>query len=191
MISYNFEVQYARKILLNTNGNISTGKLSEASAVELLTEYAPLVKSRAMNYLTQGAELDDLIQEGNIGLFSAFFNYRPELSSFTTFARRCVDASIIDYLRKNNKTSRIPEGLIVDIGDAVVVDTSFDPEHSFDIKEEYNKVVDKAKSVLSELEFTVFSDIILGYSNGEIAKRHSLALRSVNNAVSRIRAKLK
>lgn len=177
----------------NRENNVGGGcfSLSEASAVSLLAEFSPLVKSRAKSFLSNESELDDLIQEGNIGLLSAYFGYKSELSSFNTFARRCVDASIIDYLRRNNKASKIPDGLIVELDSNEVADHVYDPEHSLDVKDEYCKVVDKAHSVLSELEFTVFSDIILGYSNSEIAERHSLKLKSVNNAVNRIRAKLK
>lgn len=168
-----------------------TADISDSSAVALLTEYSPLVKSRALKYLSNGCELDDLIQEGNIGLLSASLRYNSKLSSFTTFARRCIDASIIDYLRKNNKVSKIPDDMLVDIGDVQVADSYPDPEYSLAVKEEYLKVVDKAHTILSELEFSVFSDRLRGYAHDEIAERHGLNLKSVNNAVQRIRAKLK
>ena len=168
-----------------------TTDITAASAVTVLTEYAPLVKSRAQRYLSNGCELDDLIQEGNIGLLTAFLRYKSELSSFITFARRCIDASIIDYLRRTSKISKIPDALIVDIVDVNVADSSPDPEYRLSVKDEYLKVVDKAHSALSKLEFAVFSDLLHGFTYDEIAVRLGLNIKSVNNAVQRIRTKLK
>ena len=172
------------------NGHDKAG-VQELSPVDVITEYASLVKSRVLRYMSSGCELDDLIQEGNIGLLGASHAYNSELSSFATFARRCIDASIIDYLRKSNKTSKIPDELLVDIGDVQVADSSPDMLYSLSVKEEYTKVVSKANSVLSDMELTVFSDLLHGYSYDEIAQRHGLSLKSVNNAVLRIRKKLK
>lgn len=175
----------------NSKNDRELTDISGLSAVAILTEYAPLVKSRALKYLSNGCELDDLIQEGNIGLLFAYLRYNSGLSSFTTFARRCIDASIIDYLRKSSKISQIPDELLVDIGDVQVADSSPDPEYSLSVKDEYLKVVSKAHTVLSEMEFAVFSDLLHGYTYDEIAARHGLGLKSVNNAVQRIRVKLK
>lgn len=165
--------------------------IASDSVVTVLTEYAPLVKSRALKYLNNFCELDDLIQEGNIGLLTASLKYNSELSSFTTFARRCIDASIIDYLRRLNKLSQIPKDLLVDIGDVQVADSSSDPVQRLTVKDEYLKVVERARTVLSKGEFAVFSYILRGFSPAEIALRLESNLKSVNNTVFRIRAKLK
>ena len=160
------------------------------SLVAVLTKYAPLVKSRALSFLCYGCELDDLVQEGNIGLLTAVAKYNSGLSAFTTFARKCIDSAIIDYLRKHRKISGIPEGMLVDINGIEVADTSPDPEYSVYIKDEYRHMVDKAGTVLSGYEFAVFSDMLRGYSFKEIAVRNSCGIKSVRNAVQRIRAKL-
>ncbi len=172
------------------NNNVPTYNTG-LSAVQIVTEYAPLVKSRALSFLSNGCELDDLIQEGNIGLLSASLRYNERLSSFATFARRCIDAAIIDYLRKSSKLSQIPEGMLVDINDVQIADSSPDPEHSVSVKEEYSEMLQKAKTELSKLEYSVFSDMLSGYSYDEIAFRNKINLKSVNNAIRRIRVKLK
>lgn len=161
------------------------------SAVQIVTEYAPLVKSRALSFLTNGCELDDLIQEGNIGLLSAALRYNEGLASFATFARRCIDAAIIDYLRKSSKLSQIPSKMLVDINDVQIADSSPDLAHFVSVKEEYAQLLEKAESVLSKLEYAVFSDMLGGYSYDEIALRNKINLKSVNNAIRRIRQKLK
>ncbi len=161
------------------------------SHMTVLADYAPLVKSRAMLFVTDGCELEDLIQEGNIGLLSATFKYDDSLSAFSTFARRCIDSAIIDYLRKNSKLSVVPNGMLVDIDDFEIPDSSATPEYEVAVKDEYNEMVDKAKSVLSVFEYSVFSGLLRGDSHAEIAAQNGVELKAVRNAVQRIRAKLK
>lgn len=173
---------------VNENGFVRN---SDASTVEILTEYAPLVKSRALKFLNNNCELDDLIQEGSIGLLSASRRYNGELSAFTTFARRCIDASIIDYLRKSSKLSQIPESMLVDISDVQIADLSVDPEHAVSVKDEYMLTLEKAGNSLSGIESVVFSELLHGFSIDEIAERNGMNVKSVNNAIWRIRTKLK
>ncbi len=162
-----------------------------SSLVKVLSEYAPLVKSRASSFCFDGCELDDLIQEGNIGLILAYFKYNSELSSFSTFARKCIDSAIIDYLRKNNRLTSVPKKLLVDISEIEVADSAPSPEHYVFVSDEYNNLVTKAETTLSKFEFSVFSDIINGFSVAEIADKNEVAVKSIRNAVNRIRAKLK
>ncbi len=177
--------------IVNGENNGASAENGGLSAVQIVTEYAPLVKSRALSFLTAECELDDLIQEGNIGLLSAALRYNEGLSSFATFARRCIDAAIIDYLRKSSKLSQIPSKMLVDINDVQIADSSPDPEHSVSVKDEYSEMLKKAEKTLSKLEYSVFSDMLRGYSHDEIAYRNGINLKSVNNAVRRIRVKLK
>lgn len=170
------------------SGSFVNGGLS---AVQIVTEYAPLVKSRALSFLTSGCELDDLIQEGNIGLLSAAIRYNEHLSSFATFARRCIDSAIIDYLRKTSRLSQIPSSMLVDINDVQIADSSPDPQYSVSVKDEYEELLKKARYELSKLEYSVFFDMLSGYSYDEIAFRNNINLKSVNNAIRRIRQKLK
>ncbi len=176
---------------VNGESNSVEAKSNGLSAVQIVTEYAPLVKSRALSFLTNGCELDDLIQEGNIGLLSAALRYNEGLSSFATFARRCIDAAIIDYLRKSSKLSQIPSKMLVDINDIQIADSSPDLAHFVSVKEEYAQLLEKAGLVLSKLEYAVFSDMLGGFSYDEIALHNNINLKSVNNAIRRIRQKLK
>ena len=180
---------------LNTSQKNSEGCLfygnDSSYVISLLTKYAPLVKSRALSFLRYGCELEDLIQEGNIGLLSAATKYKSELSAFTTFAKKCIDSSIIDYLRKNHKISSIPNELLVDLNEIDVADNSQSPEYSVSVKEEYRNLLEKASSVLSKFEYSVFSDMISGFSLKEIALRNNCDAKVIHNAVQRIRAKLK
>jgi len=161
------------------------------STVSLFTKYSPLVKSRALRFLVPGMELDDLIQEGNIGLLFAVRKYDSRVSAFATFARKCIDSAIIDHLRKMRKVSTVPGELLVDINDVEVVDLRSDLEHSVSLKEEYQHFLTKAEEILSAFEHSIFLMMLRGYSPSEIAGMKSVDLKSVRNAVQRIRTKLK
>ncbi len=175
--------------LVNKN-NKSSGNNS-LSPMKVLSDYAPLVKSRAMYFVTYGFELDDLIQEGNIGLFTATLKYDSSLSAFSTFARKCIDAAIIDSLRRSQKLSKVPEKFLVDITEVDVPDTAPDIEHYVAVKEEYTQMLNKANSVLSDFEYSVFSGLLSGNSHAEIAEKNGVEIKAVRNAVQRIRSKLK
>lgn len=173
------------KCLKNTEGS---------SLMSVLADYAPLVKSRALFFMSEGVELEDLIQEGNIGLLSATYKFDESLSAFSTFARKCIDSAIIDYLRKNNRKSVIPTEKLVhpeDENGFDIPDSSPNPEHEILVKEEYNEILEKAKTKLSELEYSVFGGLVRGDSHAEIAAQNGVEIKAVRNAVQRIRAKLK
>ncbi|MBQ1183719.1 MAG: hypothetical protein IIX60_04660, partial [Clostridia bacterium] len=72
-----------------------------------------------------------------------------------------------------------------------IADTQSDPEQRLDVKDEYHKVVERARADLSNREYAVFSYILRGFSPKEIALRLETDLKSVNNTIGRIRAKLK
>ena len=173
-----------------TENALKTGN-SASSTVALLTKFAPLVKSRALTFCLPGLELDDLIQEGNIGLLFATRKYDSRVSAFATFARKCIDSAIIDYLRKMRKVSVIPDDLIVDIEEVSVEDSTSDLLHVVSVKEEYQQFLQKAEETLSAFEHSVFLLMLRGFSGSEIAEIKGVDVKSVRNAVQRIRVKLK
>lgn len=162
-----------------------------APLVSLMTDYAHLVRSRAMSFICSDVELDDLMQEGFIGLLNASESFNGELSAFTTYARKCIDSAIIDFLRRTHKLSRIPESLIVDIDDVSMADVSPEPDYLVSVKDEFSSVIKRAENELSDFEFVVFSGILKGLGYEEIAKLNGVGVKAVRNAVGRFRAKLK
>lgn len=165
--------------------------IEDLNPISVLVKYAPLVKLRALHFSPNENELDDLIQEGNIGLYNAIARFDGERSSFKTFATRCIDGAIIDYLRKSGKNSVVPDALKVDIEGIDIADKTPGPEYTVSIKDEYSALVKKAKAELSDFEFSVFWGLIRGVSKAQIAKEQATDIKSVSNAIFRIRAKLK
>ena len=173
------------------SNNTLPADCSRVSPVAVLTKYAPLVKSRALAFMCPELELDDIIQEGNIGLFTASLRYDSRIASFATFARKCIDSAIIDYLRRSRKLSHIPNDLFVDINGLELADSAPNPEISVSEKEEYEGYVERAITLLSKFEYSVFEGLLQGLSHKEIAQSLCVDIKAVRNAVQRIRAKIK
>ena len=156
----------------------------------LIKRYQPLVKSIAFSMATAENEVEDLVQEGNIALFSAVRSYQSQKASFGTFASICVKNAMIDVLRSSNSKRKIPEGMLSSIHDVEVQDNNT-PEKIFFDNEDYRILTDSINIELSSLERKVLSAHLCGLSYSEIAKELAVSVKSVDNSLSRIRAKLK
>lgn len=162
----------------------------------LLQKYAPLVNAQAALFKSSGIECEDLIQEGLIGLASAIKTYNPEVSSFPTFARVCINRAMIAAVRKNSQTRVIPKNLFID---SLQSETEMDsngsnednPENLFFARNDFLNFKQEARFKLSDMEYNVLCYHISGYSYKEISERLSLSAKSVDNAIQRIRSKLK
>ena len=168
---------------------------NEATAV-LLQKYVPLVKTQAALFKSSGIECEDLVQEGMIGLASAIKAYNPSISSFSTFARICINRSMIAAVRKNSHKRVIPKDLF---DDSLHSETEVglkgsnedNPENLFFARNDYLDFQQEARFKLSDMEYNVLCYHISGYSYKEISERLSLTAKSVDNAIQRIRCKLK
>ena len=76
---------------------------------EIIERYKSLIEIRVSNYFINGAEKDDLMQEGRIGLFKAIMNYDPvKDASFNTFANLCIERQLINAVKNSNRQKHIP-----------------------------------------------------------------------------------
>lgn len=156
----------------------------------LIKRYQPLVKSIAFSMANGENEVEDLAQEGNIALFSAVRSYKSQKSSFSTFASICVKNAMIDVLRSSNSKRKIPEGMVSSIHEIEPQDDNT-PEKIFFDNEDYRILTDSINIELSSFERKVLSAYLCGLSYSEIAKGLAVSVKSVDNSLSRIRAKLK
>ena len=183
-----------RRNLLDLSDNelaLYAAEDSMAQAV-LIGRYIPLVKSRAMRFRQAGVELDDLAQEGMIGLIGAIRAFDKNIASFPTFARVCVDRSLMSAQEKNNRKKQIPRDRIISI-DEHTADLSGinDPEAILIAREEYSRFRGMAEDKLSRLEFKVLIKYLAGLSYQEISRELGITQKAVDNALSRIKRKLK
>lgn len=158
----------------------------------LMNNYKNLVNKISRKYFIIGAELSDVIQEGMIGLFNAYTNFdKSKNVLFKTFATICIHRQIISAIKKAYKNSK--SDLLDDVNVEIINSNStiLSPEDDFIRNEEYESLTKEIKEKLSKLENKILKEFLENKSYDEIAKVLNLTKKSVDNALTRIRSKLK
>jgi len=171
-------------------------------AFEKISEmYKSMIDSLASTFLSSGMEIDDLRQEGLMGLYKAVMLYDPRYSSFTTFAYICIKRSMISAYREFKKADpSMTSPLSDDFSDPdedegengfVYHDNSNNPELLFLDKEASEQIYKKIDMLLSPMENKVLRLFIKGESYESIAETLGITKKSADNALKRARNKLK
>lgn len=180
---------------------VKSGK-SNAESV-LLERYKDLVVKIARSYFIVGGEMEDIVQEGMIGLYKAIKRYDDKKNaSFKTFAITCIKHQIQSAIKRANTKKNAPLSNSVslqsfsdnsDEEDFLPVSLIFQvsPDEKVIDKEEYSRLVEQLKKSLSEKELKVLALYLKGYSYKEISKILNITNKSIDNSLSRIKAKLK
>ncbi len=170
----------------------------------LINKYKNFVKAKARSYFLIGADREDIIQEGMIGLYKAIRDFRGDkLSSFRAFAELCITRQIITAIKTATRQKHIPLNSYVSLNKPIYDEDSdrtlldilagtkiTDPEELMINREEYDDIEFKMGEILSELEWKVLTLYLEGKSYQEIAvdlKRH---VKSIDNALQRVKRKL-
>lgn len=167
--------------------------------VELTNRYLPLVRAKAASFHTFMLEADDLWQEGLLGLFNAATTYDPaSAASFQTYAGVCISNRIISAYRssfsmKNSILSNSLSFQDADFSgrDQLACSRDIDPETQVIAQESVKAVNDHLNASLSQLEKDVLRLYLNGCSYGEVARKLSIPGKSADNAMQRVRRKLK
>lgn len=174
-------------------------------AVEyLLKKYRNFVRSRSRTYFLIGADHEDIIQEGMIGLYKAIRDFKPEANtSFKSFAELCITRQIITAIKTATRQKHIPLNSYISLNspayneendrvlmDTVIVRKKLDPEEIMLNKERFNIIEKKISTMLSILERTVLSKYLEGKSYVEIAADIGRSEKSIDNALQRIKKKI-
>ena len=168
----------------------------------LMDKYKELVTMKVSKYFIIGAEKEDIMQEGMIGLFKAIKNYNINMeSSFKSFANMCVERQLITAIKTSNRQKHMP------LNTSLSLNTSYDNQEEHDLldkfndntvedpletitKKEYYKQVERAiDNNLSKFEKQVLNRYINGESYIQIAEKLETPVKSVDNAIQRIRKK--
>ena len=165
----------------------------------LMERYKTMVKAKARGYYIAGADMEDTIQEGMIGLYNAYASYDEDKdASFKTFATLCVERAMVSAVRKATATSQIPVEKVVSISDQdgegleeILEDgKAGDPEEIY-LRKSHTQMLHKyAEEHLSSKELQVLRQYLQGNSQSEIAEILGISRTSVDNALSRIKGKL-
>ncbi|MCM3744795.1 RNA polymerase sporulation sigma factor SigH [Sporosarcina luteola] len=170
----------------------------------LITKYQSFVKMKARSYFMMGGDREDIIQEGMIGLYKAIRDFRTDrLASFRAFAELCITRQIITAIKTATRQKHIPLNTSVSLDKPVFDEESDrtlldvltgsvldDPEDLMIHKEEFIHMEGEINKVLSGLEKQVLSLYLEGQSYQEISDELNRQVKSVDNALQRIKRKL-
>lgn len=182
-------------------------KSGDKSAFEyLLNKYKELVNIKVSKYYIVGAEKDDIIQEGLIGLFKAIKSYKSDMkNSFKSFANMCIERQLITAIKSSNRQKHMPlnsylslnvsaydeedgksDTPLIDVFNTTLIE---DPLDTITKKEYYQNIEKTIDKSLSDFEKKVLNKYINGKSYIEIAEDLDTPVKSVDNAIQRIRKK--
>ena len=171
---------------------------------ELFNRYKNYVRARARSYFLIGADREDIIQEGMIGLYKAIRDYREERqTSFRAFAEICITRQMITAVKTATRQKHIPLNSYVSLNKPVFDDDSdrtlidmiaagknVNPEELLIGQEEYAAIETSMGTVLSDLEKKVLSLYLTGKSYQQIAQIINRNEKSIDNALQRVKRKL-
>lgn len=161
---------------------------------DLIKKYSGLVYSKSRSFSQSGViDSDDLYQEGMIGLLSAVYSFDDTRDTkFSTYASTVVERKMLSVLRSINSKKNLPQSLSVPFEDEKdLLALTPTPEESLIINEEIDTVNEFVKNNLSKTEQKVFKLNLRGMSYREIAEILECDEKSVDNALQRIRKKIK
>ena len=181
-------------------------KSGDKCALEyLINKYRNLVNLKVNRYFIIGAEREDIVQEGLIGLFKAIKNFNTsKQNSFKTFASLCIERQLITAIKSSNRQKHMPlnsylslnmaaydnnEEDSVELIDTFNSKTIEDPLETIMKKEYYKEVENAVNKSLSKFERQVLEQFLKGESYVRIAEKLDSPVKSVDNAIQRIRKK--
>ncbi len=169
----------------------------------LLDKYKNLVNMKANRFYLIGGEDDDILQEGMIGLFKAIQSFDPEKNnSFKTFANLCIERQLISAIKTSNRQKHIPLNSSFSLNTSAfdenddtsvieVLDTNYveDPLDTITKREYFDSIESKIDKTLSSFEKQVLNRYVQGESYVDIAQKLDSPVKSIDNAIQRIRKK--
>lgn len=180
-------------------------KSGDKQALEyLINKYRELVNMKVTKYFIIGAEKDDIVQEGLIGLFKAIKNFSKEKqNSFKTFANLCIERQLITAIKSSNRQKHSPlnsylslnaaaydnddtEGDLMEVFNSNLIE---DPLDTITKKEYFQKLESTIDESLSDFEKQVLHRYLNGETYVKIAEKLNTPVKSIDNAIQRIRKK--
>lgn len=177
---------------------------NELAMAHLVNKYKNFVRYKARSYFLVGADRDDIIQEGMIGLYKATrdFDYERQ-ASFRAFAELCVTRQIITAIKTATRQKHMPLNSYISLNKPVYTEESertlmdmianvrvSDPEELIITREEFADIEKNMTYLLSELEWHVLLGYLDGKSYQEMAGETDRRIKSIDNALQRVKRKL-
>jgi len=170
----------------------------------LIKRYKNFVLAKSRSYFLVGADREDIVQEGMIGLYKAVRDYKIErLASFRAFAELCITRQIITAIKAATRQKHQPLNTYISLNKPIYDEESdrtlldilkggklSNPEALFISNETYDLIESEISSMLSDLEFDVLQEYLDGKSYRKIAESLDKHVKSVDNALQRVKRKL-
>jgi len=184
---------------------VEDARSGDTTALEyLINKYKSFVRAKARTYFLIGADREDIIQEGMIGLYKAIRDFKEDkLSSFRAFAELCITRQIITAIKTATRQKHIPLNSYVSLNkpifdeesdrtlmDIISEESISDPEEMIINREEFAGIEVKMGEILSDLEMEVLSLYLQGKSYQEISEELNRHVKSIDNALQRVKRKL-
>ena len=205
-VYYSSDIKYAETSDEDLIDIIKSG--NKYALEHLINRYKSLVNMKVSKYYIIGAEREDIVQEGLIGLFKAIKNYQTnKQSSFKNFANMCIERQLITAIKSSNRQKHMPlnsylslnmnaydnidlydknEADLIEILNTNLIE---DPLDTITQKEYYKIIENAIDKSLSSFEKQVLNFYVQGQSYGQIAEKLNTPVKSVDNAIQRIRKK--
>lgn len=169
----------------------------------LMERYNDIVNIKANKFFMIGAEKEDIVQEGMIGLYKAVKSFdTTKQNSFKTFANMCIERQLITAVKNSNRQKHIPLNSSVSLNAAAYDDNEDvdkidvldikaldDPSEIIAEREYFESMENKIKEILSKFELQVLHEYEKGKSYADIAIKLDTKIKSVDTAIQRIRKK--
>jgi RNA polymerase sporulation-specific sigma factor len=175
----------------------------QAALTELLRRYRGYARAKARSYFLVGGDREDVVQEGMIGLYKAIRDYSTESgASFSSFAELCVTRQVLTAIKTATRQKHAPLNSYVSfdrpsdddpdrtVGESLVVEEGADPLRLVVESDELARLQAAFDDVLSGLEVDVLQLYVDGRSYQEIAELLGRRVKSIDNALQRIKRKL-
>ena len=169
----------------------------------LLNKYKNFVRSKARSYFLIGADHEDIVQEGMIGLYKSIRDFQPaRLASFHSFAELCIKRQIITAIKAATRQKHVPLNSYVSLNkplydeesDRTLLDVIegrvTNPEDLYISQEDLAHIQSQISEILSDLERQVLDAFIDGKRYQEIAELLGRHVKSIDNALQRVKRKL-
>lgn len=182
--------------ITNENLVIKAKTGDEKSLCILLERFSDIINSSISMYIDNSLERDDMQQEAHMGLLKAINNFDENRNtSFRTFAALCINNALLNFIKSKNAKKIVSRPDFTQL-DSFELDFSCDsnesnPEHIFIDREQSELLREMIKKLLSPLEYDVFNCVLAGMSYEQTALKLSLNAKAVDNALQRVRRKLR
>ncbi|NRS50760.1 RNA polymerase sporulation sigma factor SigH [Brevibacillus sp. HB2.2] len=199
------ELKHAQYELMTDEEVVDLVRDNDAEALEyLINKYKNFVRAKARSYFLIGADREDIVQEGMIGLYKSIRDFRGDkLTSFKAFAELCITRQIITAIKTATRQKHIPLNSYVSLDKPIYDEDSdrtlldvisgtkvTDPEELFINREEFDDIEGKMSEILSDLERQVLMLYLDGRSYQQIAVELKRHVKSIDNALQRVKRKL-